>query len=197
MASSEFVVRPVARIRSDFASKFGIPKQSGLVPALTAKVVFEPEYRSADALRGIEGYSHLWLLWQFSASVRPGLSCVELERVDPDDPEGPVLIVRGADLMDGTPILDVKPYIPYADSRPGATGGFTDSVAARTVRCVFPPELLERVPPDKREALIGVLEQDPRPSYQDDPDRVYGFGFAGREIRFRVSGGVLTVIEVL
>ena len=230
MDDPEIIMRPVAHIRSDFASKFGIPRQSGLVPSLTARVVFEEEFRSADALRGIDGYSHLWLLWRFSASalpadapfsptVRPprlggnvrvgvfasrspfrpnsiGLSCVELEKVDHDDPEGPVLIVRGADLMDGTPILDVKPYVPYADSRPDASGGFTDRVSARTVRCVFPPELLERVPPDKREALVGVLEQDPRPSYQDDPERIYGFGFAGREIRFRVSAGILTVTDV-
>ena len=229
-ASDEILMRPVARICSDFASKFGIPRQSGLVPSLEARVVFEKEYRDPDALRGIEGYSHLWLLWQFSAAVRPadapfsptvrpprlggnervgvfasrspfrpnsiGLSCVELERVDGDDPEGPVLVVRGADLMDGTPILDIKPYVPYADSRPGAKGGFTDSTAARTVRCVFPPELIELIPEAKREALIGVLEQDPRPSYQDDPERVYGFGFAGREIRFRVADGVLTVTEV-
>ena len=230
MDSPEIIMRPVAHIHSDFASKFGIPKQSGLVPSLSARVVFEQEFRSADALRGIEGYSHLWLLWRFSASVLPagapfsptvrpprlggnirigvfasrspfrpnsiGLSCVELEKVDYDDPEGPVLVVRGADLMDGTPILDVKPYVPYADSRPEATGGFTDRVAARTVRCVFPPDLLERIPPDKREALIGVLEQDPRPSYQDDPERTYGFGFAGREIRFRVTDGILTVTDV-
>ena len=230
MESPEIIMRPVAHIHSDFASKFGIPKQSGLVPSLTARVVFEEAYRSADALRGIDGYSHLWLLWRFSASVLPadapfsptvrpprlggnvrvgvfasrspfrpnsiGLSCVELEKVDYDDPEGPVLVVRGADLMDGTPILDVKPYVPYADSRPDASGGFTDRVAARTVRCVFPPELLERIPPDKREALVGVLEQDPRPSYQDDPERTYGFGFAGREIRFRVADGILTVTDV-
>lgn len=230
MDSPEIIIRPVAHIRSDFASKFGIPKQSGLVPSLSARVVFEEEFRSADALRGIEGYSHLWLLWRFSASVLPadapfsptvrpprlggnirvgvfasrspfrpnsiGLSCVELEKVDYDDPEGPVLVVRGADLMDGTPILDVKPYVPYADSRPEASGGFTDRVAARTVRCVFPKELLEHIPPDKREALVGVLEQDPRPSYQDDPERIYGFGFAGREIRFRVSDGILTVTDV-
>ena len=229
MENDAIILRPVARIRSDFATKFGIPKQSGLVPALTATVVFEPEFRSADALRGIEGYSHLWLLWRFSASVRTGepfsptvrpprlggnvrvgvfasrspfrpnhigLSCVALERVDYDGPDGPTLVVRGADLMDGTPILDVKPYVPYADCRPEATGGFTDAVAARTVRCVFPPELLDKIPADKREALIGVLAQDPRPSYQEDPGRVYGFVFAGQEIRFRVADGVLTVTEV-
>ena len=230
MDAPEIIMRPVAHIRSDFASKFGIPRQSGLVPSLTARVVFEEEFCNPEALRGIEGYSHLWLLWRFSASVPPadapfsptvrpprlggnvrvgvfasrspfrpnsiGLSCVELEKVDFDDPEGPVLVVRGADLMDGTPILDIKPYVPYADSRPEASGGFTDRVAARTVRCVFPPDLLDRVPQDKREALVGVLEQDPRPSYQDDPERTYGFGFAGREIRFRVTDGILTVTDV-
>lgn len=228
MSNDTILLRPIAHIRTDFATKFGVPRQSGLVPALTARVVFEPEYRSADALRGIEGYSHLWLLWRFSAAVRDGtfsptvrpprlggnervgvfasrspfrpngigLSCVTLSGVEYNVPEGPVLLVGGADLMDGTPILDVKPYVPYADCRPEATGGFTDSVTARTVRCIFPPELLEKVPPDKREALIGVLEQDPRPSYQDDPERVYGFGFAGREIRFRVENGVLTVLSV-
>ena len=229
MDSKEIIIRPIAHIHTDFATKFGVPKQSGLVPALTARIVFEPEFRSADALRGIEGYSHLWLLWQFSAAVRPGapfsptvrpprlggnvrvgvfasrspfrpnsigLSCVELDHVDYEDPEGPVLVVRGADLMDRTPILDVKPYVPYADCHPEAAGGFTDAVAARTVQVIFPPELLQMVPEDKREALIGVLEQDPRPSYQDDPARIYGFSFAGREIRFRVTDGVLTVVSV-
>ena len=229
MENNEIVQRPIARIRTDFASKFGIPRQSGLVPALTARIFFEPEFRSDEAVRGIEGYSHLWLLWQFSANARPdapfsptvrpprlggnvrvgvfasrspfrpngiGLSCVALERVDYDDPAGPVLIVRGADLMDGTPILDVKPYVPYADSHPEARGGFTDAVRARTVRVECPPALLETLPEDRREALLGVLEQDPRPSYQDDPARVYGFGFAGREVRFRVADGVLTVVEI-
>ena len=226
----EIVLRPIAHIRTDFASKFGVPRQSGLVPALTGRIVFAREFRSPEAVRGIEGYSHVWLLWQFSQAVRSGapfsptvrpprlggnvrvgvfasrspfrpnnlgLSCVILDHVDYDDPEGPVLVVRGADLMDGTPILDVKPYVPYADCRPEARGGFTDQVQARTVRCDFLPELLEKIPPDKRAALIGVLEQDPRPSYQDDAQRVYGFGFAGREIRFRVSDGLLTVLEVL
>ena len=229
MAENEIIMRPVAHIRTDFATKFGIPKQSGLVPSLRGRVVFAPEYRSPEAVRGLEAFSHIWLLWQFSGAVkenetfsptvrpprlggnrrvgvfasrspfRPnhiGLSCVELEGIDLDDPEGPVLIVRGADLMDGTPILDVKPYIPYADSRPEAAGGFTDMSAARTARVMFPPDLLEKVPADRREALIGVLEQDPRPSYQEDPDRVYGFRFAGREIKFRVSDGVLTVVAV-
>lgn len=221
-------MRPVARIRTDFASKFGVPRQSGLVPALRGKILFEPEFRSADAVRGLEGFSHIWLLWHFSAAVRKdeafsptvrpprlggnvrvgvfasrspfrpnpiGLSCVALERVEPDTPEGPVLYVRGADLMDGTPILDIKPYVPYADAHPEASAGFT-AAPFRTVRVVIPEELLARLPEESRAALRGVLEQDPRPSYQDDPERVYGFGFAGREIRFRVRDGVLTVTEI-
>lgn len=219
---------PVAHIRSDFPTKFGIPKQSGLSQTLEARVVFCPEYRSADAVRGLEEFSHIWLLWQFSAAVRKGetfsptvrpprlggnkrvgvfasrspfrpnhigLSCVKLERIEYTG-EGPVLIVRGADLMDGTPILDVKPYLPYADSRPDAAGGFTDAVSARVLRAEIPEELLRRVPEEKREPLREVLEQDPRPSYQDDPERVYGFGFAGMEVRFRASNGVLTVLDI-
>ena len=200
---------PVAHIRSDFPTKFGIPKQSGLSQALEARVVFCPEYRSADAVRGLE---------EFSPTVRPprlggnkrvgvfasrspfrpnhiGLSCVKLERIDYTG-EGPVLIVRGADLMDGTPILDVKPYLPYADSRPDAAGGFTDAISARVLHAEIPEELLRRVPEEKREPLREVLEQDPRPSYQDDPERVYGFGFAGMEVRFRAADGVLTVLDI-
>ena len=229
MKNNEIVMRPVAHIRTDFTTKFGVPRQAGLVPELLAKVVFEPEFRSADAVRGLEEFSHVWLLWQFSAAVREGepfsptvrpprlggnarvgvfasrspfrpnhigISSLPLERIDFDDPEGPVLYVRGADLMDGTPILDVKPYIAYADSHPEASAGFT-SALPRTVRCSFPPELLIRVPEEKRAALIGVLEGDPRPSYQDDPERVYGFGFAGQEIRFRVKDGELTVTDVI
>lgn len=229
MEENNILMRPIGRIRTDFASKFGVPRQSGLVPSLTGRVVFAPEFRSREAVRGLEEFSHIWLLWQFSQAVRPdapfsptvrpprlggntrvgvfasrspfrpnsiGLSCVELSGIDFDDPEGPVLLVRGADLMDGTPILDVKPYLPYADSRPEAKGGFTDSICARQVRCVIPDELLSKIPEDKRAALIGVLEQDPRPTYQDDPERVYGFGFAGREIRFTAADGVLTVKEI-
>ena len=230
MEESTILMRPVAHIHTDLPAKFGVPRQSGLVPSLRGRVVFVPEFRSREAVRGPEDFSHIWLLWQFSQAVRDGapfsptvrpprlggnirvgvfasrspfrpnnigLSCVELEGVDPDCADGPVLLVRGADLMDGTPILDVKPYLPYADSRPEATGGFTDTAAPRGVRCVIPPELLSRVPADRREALIGVLEQDPRPSYQDDPDRLYGFVFAGLEVRFTVAGGVLTVREIL
>ena len=230
METESILMRPIAHIRTDFESKFGIPRQSGLVPSLLGRVIFEPEFRSREAVRGLEEFSHIWLLWQFSRAVRAdapfsptvrpprlggnvrvgvfasrspfrpnsiGLSCVELAGIEYPDGIGPVLAVRGADLMDGTPILDVKPYIPYADSRPDARGGFADSVPSRSVRCVIPPEALERIPADRREALMGVLEQDPRPTYQDDPKRIYGFGFAGKEIRFRVEDDVLTVVDIL
>lgn len=221
-------MRPIAHIRSDFPTKFGVPRQAGLVEGLRAAVVFEPPYRVPEALRGIEGFSHLWLIWEFSQNkregwsptVRPprlggnermgvfatrspfrpnpiGLSCVRLEQVEWDAPEGPVLVVAGADLVDGTPIFDIKPYIPYADCRPEAAGGFAGTAPEGMLAVDIPPELLERVPPDRREALAGVLAQDPRPPYQDDPRRVYGFGFAGMEVRFTVADGVLTVIDII
>lgn len=217
----------VARIRSDFPTKFGIPRQSGLVEELKATVVFEPEYRNPDALRGLEEFSHLWLIWQFdqavrdpwSPTVRPprlggntrmgvfatrspfrpnpiGLSCVRLEGIEKDPNLGHVLVVSGADLMDGTPILDIKPYLPYADAHPEALGGFTGNVGGKVLEVDFPPELLDKVPEDKREALLGVLSRDPRPSYQHDPDRVYGMAFAGLEVRFSVDGDVLHVRAV-
>ena len=220
-------MEPIAHIRSDFATKFGVPRQAGLVEELRAAVVFEPPYRVPEALRGIEGFSHLWLIWAFdqalrdgwSPTVRPprlggnarlgvfatrspfrpnpiGLSCVGLEGVELDTTEGPVLHVSGADLVDGTPILDVKPYVPYADCRPEAVGGFAGTAPAGALAVDFPQDLLDRVPPDRRAALLGVLAQDPRPSYQDDPRRVYGFGFAGLEVRFTVRDGVLTVTDV-
>ena len=216
----------IARIRSDFPTKFGIPRQSGLVEELRARVVFEPEYRNPDALRG-EEFSHLWLIWQFSQAVREnwsptvrpprlggnarmgvfatrspfrpnpiGLSCVRLVGIEKDPELGHVLVVAGADLMDGTPILDIKPYLPYADSHPEALGGFTGNVGGKVLEVDFPPELLERVPEDKREALIGVLSRNPRPSYQHDPERVYGMAFAGLEVRFSVDGDVLHVRAV-
>ncbi|WP_130870074.1 tRNA (N6-threonylcarbamoyladenosine(37)-N6)-methyltransferase TrmO [Intestinimonas massiliensis (ex Afouda et al. 2020)] len=217
----------IATIRSDFPTKFGIPRQSGLVEELKATVVFEPEYRSPDALRGLEEFSHLWLIWQFSEAVRDtwsptvrpprlggntrmgvfatrspfrpnpiGLSCVKLEGIEKDPNLGHVLVVSGADLMDGTPILDVKPYLPYADSHPEASGGFTGNVGGKVLEVDFPAQLLDRVPEGKREALIGVLSRDPRPSYQHDPDRVYGMAFAGLEVRFSVDGDVLHVRSV-
>ena len=219
-------IKVIARIRSDFQTKFGIPRQSGLVDALRAAVVFEPEFRDPDALRGIEGFSHLWLIWQFSEAVREdwsptvrpprlggnarmgvfatrspfrpnalGLSCVRLEGVE-QTAEGPVLLVAGADLMDGTPIYDIKPYLPYADCRPDAAGGFAPQRGAElAVR--IPDALLARVPEDKRAALTGVLAQDPRPRYQDDPARIYGMRFAGLEVRFRVADGAVEVVELM
>ena len=216
----------IARIHSDFPTKFGIPRQSGLVQELKSRIVFEPEYRDENALRGIEQFTHLWLIWNFSESkgwsptVRPprlggntrlgvfatrspfrpnpiGLSSVRLEGVERDPKLGPVLLVSGADLLDGTPILDIKPYIPYADSHPEASGGFTAQTIHHHLEVDIPAELLARVPVDKRAALTGVLSQDPRPSYQDDPERIYGFPFAGLELRFRVDGEKLTVVDVL
>ena len=223
----ERTVQVIARIRSDFPTKFGVPRQAGLVPGLRAEVVFEPPYRNDDALRGLEGFSHLWLIWEFSEAVRKdwsptvrpprlggnervgvfasrspfrpnpiGLSCVKLEEIRRTADDGTVLIVSGADLMDGTPIYDIKPYLPYADAHPEASGGFAQAAPEpMTVDC--PPELLEQIPQDRREALLGVLAQDPRPSYQDDPGRVYGMAFAGFDVRFRVDGTVLTVCEIV
>ena len=216
----------IARIRTDFPTKFGIPRQSGLADA-PARIIFEPEYRNADALRGIEGYTHLWLLWHFSEAerdgwsptVRPpklggnqrmgvfatrspfrpnaiGLSSVRLERVELHTPEGPVLQVRGADLMDGTPILDIKPYLPYTDAHPDAAGGFAAQALQQTVAVACPPALLARLPADRRQALLDVLAQDPRPGYQHEPGRVYGFPFAGFEVRFTVEDSRLTVVSI-
>lgn len=214
----------IARARSDFKEKFGIPRQSGLVPQTRARIVFEPEYRNPDALRGIDGYSHLWLIWSFSKAeregwsptVRPprlggntrmgvfatrspfrpnaiGLSCVTLEEMHLHTPEGPVLVVGGADLLDGTPIYDIKPYHPLTDCHPEARGGFADAHAGDHLDVVFPPELEALIAPDKREALRGVLAGDPRPAYQNDPGRLYGVAFAGKNVRFTVENGVLTV----
>ena len=214
----------IARIRSDFPTKFGIPRQSGLAD-VPARIVFEPEYRNADALRGIEGFSHLWLIWQFSEAVREGwsptvrppklggnrrvgvfatrspfrpnaigLSSVRLERVEPWTPDGPILHVSGADLMDGTPLLDIKPYLAYTDEHPEASSGFALPPDAVQVSC--PPRLLDSLPAGRRQSLLAVLAQDPRPGYQDEPGRVYGFPFAGFEVRFTVEGGVLTVLSI-
>jgi len=217
----------IARMRSDFPSKFGIPRQSGLVSQLRSTIVFEPEFRNPDALRGIEAFSHLWLLWQFSQAVRSswsptvrpprlggntrmgvfatrspfrpnhmGLSCVTLLGVEHTQQLGTVLHVGGADLMDGTPIFDIKPYIPYSDSHPDAIGGFADTAGSFLLQVDFPPELLSMLPEDKRAAAIGVLSHDPRPSYQKDPGRLYGLPFAGFDIRFTVTDSVLTVRQV-
>ena len=223
----EWTLRPIARIQSDFSEKFGIPRQSGLVEALRARVVFAPEYRVREAFRGLEGFTHIWLVWAFSQNVeagwsptvrpprlggnvrmgvfatrspfRPnpiGLSCVELLAIDYDAPDGPALVVGGADLLDGTPIFDVKPYVPHADCRPQARGGFADAHREDRLAVDFPPQLEALVPPDKREALRGVLAGDPRPSYQRDPQRLYGLGFAGLQVRFTVEDGVLRVRQV-
>ena len=223
----EWTLRPIARIQSDFSEKFGIPRQSGLVEALRARVVFAPEYRVREAFRGLEGFTHIWLVWAFSQNVeagwsptvrpprlggnvrmgvfatrspfRPnpiGLSCVELLAIDYDAPDGPALVVGGADLLDGTPIFDVKPYVPHADCRPQARGGFADAHREDRLAVDFPPQLEALVPPDKREALRGVLAGDPRPSYQHDPQRLYGLGFAGLQVRFTVEDGVLRVRQV-
>ncbi|MDO5142330.1 MAG: tRNA (N6-threonylcarbamoyladenosine(37)-N6)-methyltransferase TrmO [Eubacteriales bacterium] len=216
----------IAKIRSDFPTKFGIPRQSGLADA-PAQIVFEPPYRNVDALRGIEGFSHLWLLWHFSAAVREGwsptvrppklggdrrqgvfatrspfrpnaigLSSVRLVRVEHGTAVGPVLHVVGADLMDGTPILDIKPYLAYTDAHPAATGGFAQQVLGRTLAVDCPPALLERLPADRRGVLCDVLAQDPRPGYQDDAGRVYGFAFAGHEVRFTVADGRAQVLSI-
>lgn len=220
-------IQVIAKMRSDFPTKFGIPRQSGLVEELESTIIFEPEYRNPDALRGIEGYSHLWIIWQFSQAVRQewsptvrpprlggntrmgvfatrspfrpnnlGLSCVKLIGVEHTEENGTVLRVAGADLMDGTPIFDIKPYIPYSDSFPDAAGGFTDTAEDFILNVNFPSELLELLPESKRQAAIGVLSHDPRPSYQRKPNRIYGLSFAGFDIRFTVEEKTLTVCEV-
>lgn len=218
----------IARIRSDFPSKFGIPRQSGLVDSLTATIVFEPEYRNPDALRGLEDFSHLWIIWQFSKAVKEGwnptvrpprlggnarmgvfatrspfrpneigLSSVRILGIEQTTQYGAVIHVAGADLMDGTPIFDLKPYIPYCDSHPEATGGFTQTADDFLLDVVFPPDLLNKIPENKRNALIGVLSHDPRPSYQNDPARQYGLPFADFDIRFTVQEKCLTVKDVI
>ena len=216
----------IARIHTDFTEKFGIPRQSGLVEN-PGVIVFEPSYRNPDALRGLEGYSHIWLLWQFSRAVREawsptvrpprlggntrmgvfatrspfrpnaiGLSSVRLTGIELSGPQGPVLSVSGADLLDGTPIFDIKPYLPYTDSHPEATGGFAFQEKEGPLNVVFPPEWLECVPKERRETLCAVLAQDPRPAYQNEPDRVYKMAFAGLDVHFTVSGKTLTVCGV-
>ena len=220
-------IEPIARIKSDFSTKFGIPRQSGLVSDLQATIVFEPQYRNPDALRGMEDFSHLWLIWQFSENVRTqwsptvrpprlggntrlgvfatrspfrpnnlGLSCVKLIGLEYTQEFGTVIHVSGADLMDGTPIFDIKPYIPYSDCQPDALGGFTDSTPRETLEVIIEPRLLNQLPESKQLAAIGVLAQDPRPSYQNDPNRIYGLPFGGFDIRFRVQDKILTVIEI-
>jgi len=221
-------IQVIARMHSDFSTKFGIPRQSGLVEELRSTIVFEPEFRNPDALRGIEDFSHLWIIWQFSEAVRQGwsptvrpprlggntrmgvfatrspfrpnnlgLSSVRLLDVEHTEKYGTVLHVGGADLMDGTPIFDIKPYIPYGDCHPQATGGFTDHTGSFLLQVEFPEHLLIRLPEDKRSAAIGVLSHDPRPSYQRKADRIYGLTFAGFDIRFQVVEDTLTVLDVV
>jgi tRNA-Thr(GGU) m(6)t(6)A37 methyltransferase TsaA len=218
----------IAHIRTDFTGKFGIPRQSGLVNTLKSMIVFEPEYRNPDAFRGLEGFSHIWLIWKFSEAVRDtwsptvrpprlggnkrmgvfatrspfrpnaiGLSSLKLDGVELHPDFGTVLYVSGADLMDNTPIYDIKPYLPYTDSHPEAAGGFIDPLRDYVLDVNFPESLSCQIPEDRKEALIEVLAHDPRPSYQNDPKRTYGFEFAGFDIRFTVQGNLLSVCEVV
>lgn len=220
-------IEPIAYMRSDFPTKFGIPRQSGLAESLRSTIVFEPKYRNTDALRGMEDFSHLWLIWQFSEAVRSdwtptvrpprlggntrmgvfatrspfrpnslGLSCVKLIRLEQTAENGTVIHVAGADLMDGTPIFDIKPYIPYSDAHPDALGGFTDTASDFILDVDFPPHMLQLLPEEKQQAIIEVLRHDPRPSYQQSADRIYGLSFAGFDIRFHVVANNLYVREV-
>jgi tRNA-Thr(GGU) m(6)t(6)A37 methyltransferase TsaA len=219
----ELTFKIIARIKSDYHEKFGIPRQSGLVQNLHSTIRFEPEFRNADALRGLEGFSHLWIVWIFSENIRStwsptvrpprlggnkrlgvfatrssfrpnpiALSCVKIEQIHLDGPEGPEIVVSGADLLDGTPIVDIKPYLPYTDAHPEAVGGFADAVLRNKLHVKSSPAL-DNFNSEKRSALIEVLEQDPRPAYQNDPERIYGFSFAGHEIKFKVNGDELEV----
>ncbi len=223
----DYCIRTIARIHSAFSEKFGIPRQSGLVEGLKSFIVFEPPFRSQDALKGLEAFSHLWLIWGFSENkrntwsptVRPprlggntrmgvfatrspfrpnplGLSCVKLDKIEQNAQLGPILHVSGADLMDNTPIFDIKPYLPYVDSRPEASDGFASLYRDYALSVNFPDSLLIKVPTDMQEALLGVLSQDPRPSYQDDPERIYGLSFAGLNIKFKVCDQKLIVCSV-
>lgn len=221
-------MKRIGTIKTGFASKFGVPRQSGLVPELKGTVVFDSEYRNADALRGLEGFSHIWLIWEFSEAVRDswsptvrpprlggntrlgvfatrspfrpnpiGLSCVRLESIELNTPEGPVLHVSGADLMDGTPIYDIKPYIPYTDCVTDATSGFTGSVSMHKLNVVIPAQLEAKTKPQTLQALRGILAEDPRPRYQDDPEREYGFDYDGYAVKFKVPDpDTLTVTDI-
>ena len=217
----------IARMKSDFPTKFGIPRQSGLVEELRSTIVFEPQYRNADALRGLEDFSHLWIIWQFSEAVREdwsptvrpprlggntrmgvfatrspfrpneiGLSCVKIIGIEQTDDYGTVIVVAGADLMDGTPIFDIKPYIPYSDCHPDATGGFTEDADSYLLDVECSDEVIAKVPVQKRPALLGVLSHDPRPSYHKDPERIYGLTFSGYDVRFTVKDHILSIIEI-
>ena len=217
----------IARMQSDFSSKFGIPRQSGLVNELKSTIIFEPKYRNPDALRGLEEFSHLWIIWQFSEAVREdwsptvrpprlggntrmgvfatrspyrpnniGLSCVKIEKIELHTADGPILWVSGADLMNGTPILDIKPYLPHADSIPDAKGGFSTQVEWETLEVEIPENLKALIPAEHQETIINLLSQDPRPAYQNNPEKVYGVTYGGQNIRFKVSNNILNVIEI-
>ena len=220
-------IQPIAHFESPFTTKFGIPRQSGLVPDLTGRIVFAPEYRQMDAVRGIDGFDYLWLVWEFSANrdaeksltVRPprlggnqrmgvfatrspfrpnnlGLSCVKFDRVENDPKLGPVIYVRGADLMDGTPIYDIKPYVAYADAHPEARSGFVDKTEWQPLQVELPDDLAAKVPADHIESLKATLAQDPRPRYHDDPNRIYGMPFLNLDVRFKVAANILMVVEI-
>lgn len=224
---NEITFKIIARIKSDFSKKFGIPRQSGLVEGLRSTIVFEQEFRNADALRGLEGFSHLWIMWIFSENVRNtwsptvrpprlggnkrlgvfatrssfrpnpvALSCVKIEEICLNGENGPEIIVSGADLMDGTPIVDIKPYLPYTDARPDALGGFAEEVRGNKLNVDAPPEILNKLTKEKQQALLEILEQDPRPAYQEDPERIYGFNFAGKEIKFKVIGTTAELVDI-
>lgn len=224
---SERLMHPIARIHTDFPCKFGIPRQSGLVPSMKSRIVFEPLYRNPDALNGLEEFSHLWLIWEFSEAVRDtwsptvrpprlggntrkgvfatrspfrpnpiGLSCVKLEEIQRNTPDGPALLVSGADLMDQTPIYDIKPYLPFADSHPEATGDFADLHRDYRLEVKMEEKLKKLLPPEQIETLTEILALDPRPAYQNDSKRIYGFPYAGMEIKFSVEEQVLTVVSI-
>ncbi|MBR4408316.1 MAG: tRNA (N6-threonylcarbamoyladenosine(37)-N6)-methyltransferase TrmO [Bacteroidales bacterium] len=223
-------IRPIAEFHSPFGTKFGIPRQSGIIPELEGKIVFRPEYRNAEALRGLEEFDYLWLIWEFSANrgdsgtwsptVRPprlggnarigvfasrspfrpnglGLSAVRILRIEKDGPEGPVIHVSGADLMDGTPIYDIKPYVTYADSRPDARSGFVDANSWSTLEVIIPSEIATKLPEKARKMISGILAQDPRPQYHDDPEKIYGMEFDSMDVRFRVHDGIAEVTEII
>ncbi len=221
-------MKTIAKISTDFPTKFGIPRQSGLVPSLGGTIVFEPEFRNIDAVRGLEEFSHIWLLWEFSEAIRSdwsptvrpprlggnkrigvfatrspfrpnpiGLSCVKLEKIISECDNAPLLYVSGVDLMDGTPIYDIKPYLPGADCYPCASGGFTDKVKRNLLTVNCPQELMRRIPMDRRDAITDILSQDPRPSYQHDPERIYGMKYADMEIKFSVDGNILNVKDII
>ena len=224
----EFNFKTIARIRSDFPEKFGIPRQSGILKELKSTIIFEKEFRNIEALRGLDGFSHLWLLWIFSENIRDtwkptvrpprlggntrlgvfatrssfrpnplAISCVKIEKIQEDKELGPIIVVSGADLMDGTPIVDIKPYLPYADSIPEATGGFAANAPESNLKVEIPDSLIQKIDTDKRESLVELLRQDPRPHYQDDALRIYGLKFGNHEIKFRVQGESLTVESII